>query len=136
MHIQIKATNIELTQAITDYVNKKISTIGKFVDAENPATTCYVEVGKTTQHHKHGDVFRAEVRFGLPGRDVYVTSECGDLYAAIDRVRDDVAHKLSSGKDKRRSLIRRSGAKVKDMLRAVWRRGDRGNDAVQGGEMM
>ncbi len=120
MNIQIKATNISLTDSITDYVTKKLKSIERFVDAENPDAVCHIEVGKTTAHHKNGDVYRAEVRIALPGREVYVATEEQDLYAAIDAIKDDAQHALTSSKDKKKSMMRRSGAKIKDMVRGLW----------------
>lgn len=119
MKIQIKATNTSLTPAITDYVNKRLANLARFVDTANPDTVCHVEVGKTTDHHKHGDVFRAEIRMLAPSGDIYVQAENSDLYAAIDMVRDEAFNKLSSSKDRRLSLIKRGGAKIKDVIRGI-----------------
>jgi len=117
MNIVIKCTNISLTDAIRDYINNKVSTLSKFV--ASPDTICHVEVGKTTQHHKHGEVFRAEIRLTIDGQEYYVTSEKEDLYQAIDDVKDDVFNRIVSRKEKRQTFFKRSGARLKNMLRGV-----------------
>lgn len=119
MKIQVKATNIELTEAISAYVSKRMEGLARFVDAGRPDTICHVEVAKTTGHHKNGDVFRAEVRLAAPLGDIYVTADRADLYVAIDAVRDEAFGKLSTDKDKRVSLVKRGGAKIKDMIRGI-----------------
>lgn len=119
MKTQIKATNISLTPAISDYVSKRLETLSRFVDSVNPDTVCHAEVSKTTVHHKHGDVFRAEIRMVAPSGEMYVQAERADLYAAVDAVRDEAFNKLSSGKDRRLSLIKRGGAKIKNMIRGI-----------------
>ncbi len=72
-------------------------------------------------HHKSGDVFRAEAHIVAAHRDIYADSEQGDLYAAIDVVRDEVMHRLTSDKGKRLSSIRRGGTAVKNMIKGLWR---------------
>jgi putative sigma-54 modulation protein len=121
MNIQIKGSNISLTDAIQDYVEKKLGTLSKFIDAQNPSAVCNVEVGKTSTHHKHGDVYRAEFRVALPGKNIYVQAEQSDLYAAIDKVKDEAHHALSANKDRQHSRIRRGGAKIKNMIKGLWR---------------
>ena len=115
MKINIKATGIELTQAITDYVHEKVSALEKYV--KNPDAVAQVEVGRTTAHHKSGDIFKAEVHVTGDGLDLYAVSEHSDLYAAIDEVKDEIVRNTVSEKGKRQTLTRRGGQMVKDMLR-------------------
>ncbi len=115
MRINIKATGVELTPAIAEYAEKKIATIAKFLNGADPVVQ--VEVGKTTGHHKHGEIFRAEVRLIGDGLDHYAVSEQADLYAAIDLVRDDVVQKLTHEKGKRLSLTRRGAQAVKQFAK-------------------
>lgn len=113
MKINIKATNIDLTPAISDYVEKKVSTLEKYLNGEIVAQ---VEVGKTSEHHKSGDIFRAEVHITGVGLDVYASSEQSDLYAAIDLVKEEMSTTLQRGKNKKEALYRRGARMIKDML--------------------
>src|SRR3990167_6985227 len=88
MKINIKATGIELTQAISNYAYKKISSIEKYLDKKSgPDLVAQVEVGRSTRHHKTGNIFRAEVHITGAGLDLYAVSAMEDLYAAIDVVK-------------------------------------------------
>lgn len=116
MKINIKGTGIELTPAITEYVEKKLSVVSKYM-AENDSLVAQVEVGKNSQHHKSGDVFRAEAHLIGGGIDLYAFSEQPDLYAAIDMLKDELSHKLNHLKGKRQTLMKRGGQAVKDMMR-------------------
>ncbi|MBI5799007.1 MAG: ribosome-associated translation inhibitor RaiA [Candidatus Yonathbacteria bacterium] len=118
MQIKIKTTNIELTSAIENYVEEKIWSVEKFAmphENENPVVE--VEIGKTTNHHEHGDVFRAEVNLSVRGKHFRATSEKDDLYAAIDDMRNELVRELSSHKDKTRTLVRKGAGMIKNMLR-------------------
>lgn len=117
MNINLKGTGIELTEAITDYATKKISTLEKFIDKKYAGAVFRVEVGKTTKHHKSGDVFRAEVNVTGGGLDIYSVVEADDLYTAIDLVEAEVARELVQGKSKRIKLLRRGQRAIKDLMK-------------------
>lgn len=119
MKINIKATSIELTPAISNYVNKKISSISKYIDESNKDVVAQVEVGKNTRHHKSGNIFRAEVHITGSGLDLYAVSEVGDLYAAIDIVKDEIVRNAVQSKNKRKTLARRGAELVKNMMKGI-----------------
>lgn len=118
MTTNIKATNMELTGAITDYVNKKILSIGKFVSFGEEAII-YVEVGKTTKHHKQGDYFKAEFDVTINGEKFFTDSEKSDLYKAIDDAKDEVIKKIKNKKNKRETLFKRGATSVKKMMKGI-----------------
>jgi putative sigma-54 modulation protein len=119
MNINIKGTNIGLTPAITSYIEKRLEPAGKFLEGDSSAI-CNFEVAKTSRHHKSGDIFRAEAHIVAAKRDIFVESEQGDLYAAIDVVRDEIIHRLSSDKGRRLSRMRRGGMAVKNIIKGLW----------------
>ncbi|MCX6716901.1 MAG: ribosome-associated translation inhibitor RaiA [Candidatus Taylorbacteria bacterium] len=118
MNIAIKGTSLTLTESITTYVNTRFGAVSKFVDSDD--VICHVEVGRTTRHHKNGDIFRAEVRVIIGGKEHYVTSEKEDLYVAIDEVKDSLMRDIALSKVKKTTFFRRSGAKLKNMVRGVF----------------
>jgi ribosomal subunit interface protein len=115
--INIKATNMELTSAISDYVNKRLSSIEKFIGDKE--VTGQVEVGKTNNHHKQGDVFKAEFDLYIAGDKFFASAETGDLYQAIDEAKEDIVQKITSNKDKKQTLYKRGAASVKKMLKGI-----------------
>ncbi|MEK7538981.1 MAG: ribosome-associated translation inhibitor RaiA [Patescibacteria group bacterium] len=118
MKINIKATNIELTDALSSYVNEKIRSTEKFmVPHENEDIFVQAELGKLTNHHRSGDMYRAEVNLTVRGKYFRAESEKGDLYAAIDDLRDELVRELNSNKKKDRVLLRKGAAMIKNILR-------------------
>jgi len=118
MKINIKATGIELTEAIQEYAEKKVGALEKYFKHSSDSHLVQVELGKTTNHHKEGAIFRAEIHI-TGGMDVYVASEEEDLYAAIDLMEADAARELQSEKSKRFKLLRRGQRTLKDMVRGI-----------------
>ncbi len=118
MQIKIKTTNIELTDALSSYVEEKLQSIEKFmVPHEEEEPVAYVEIGKTTNHHNRGDVFRAEVTTTVRGKQFRSSCEKSDLYAAIDDMKDELIRELNSYKNRERTLMRRGAGMIKNMLR-------------------
>lgn len=119
MNINIKTTAVTLTPAITSYVNKRLAKIASFLEDDTTAQ-CDIELGKTTEHHQKGNIFRAEIHIVAANKNAYASSEQRDLYTAIDDVRDEILRELKTDKNKRISVIRRSGARLKNMVKGLW----------------
>lgn len=122
MDIQIKATNTNLTPGITDYVEKRLSALEKYIDQEDTSIRCYVEVGRTTKHHQQGDVFRAEINLHIAGNDFRSVSETVSLHAAIDDAKDDMVRELRKHKRKQEQLLKKGGAQIKAFLKRLPKR--------------
>ena len=73
--ITLKTTNIEKTNAITEYAEKRLEGLEKFILSKKPIDLCAVEIGKTSRRHKKGEFYRAEVRLVVGGRTFYAYSE-------------------------------------------------------------
>ncbi|MEK7554622.1 MAG: ribosome-associated translation inhibitor RaiA [Patescibacteria group bacterium] len=101
MKLHLKATSIDLTEPLKIYIDEKLGGIEKFVerwDMEG-AVEIWIEVGRTTRHHKKGDVFRAEADLRLPGKVLRAEEEDFDLRVAIDRVRDKLKREIERYKE-------------------------------------
>ena len=119
MNINIKATSLTLTPDISNYITKRLDAVTKFFRHDSSAR-CEVEIGRTSAHHKNGEVFRAEVHISAKGEDLYASAEEEDIYRAIDAVRDEILREARSSKAKKISLVRRSGMMVKNLMKGMW----------------
>lgn len=80
MKILIKATNLELTDALEAYAREKVGQLERFTDEILEAR---VEL-ETSTHHQTG-FFRCEINLDLPEMQVLrAESTEADLYEAID----------------------------------------------------
>ena len=109
---------MDMTSAIESYIDEKLASIEKFAMPHTEEELLVeVEVGKTTNHHNSGDVFRAEANVRVRGKHFRATAEESDLYAAIDAVRSELVRELNSYKGKERTLVRRGAGMIKNLLR-------------------
>ena len=119
MNTNIKTTNISLTDAISDYLSKRLEKISRII-GDDTSVQCDIELARTTTHHNKGDVFKAEAHIVGAGLNIFNATETEDLYAAIDGMRDAVLRELKSSRKKETSRIRRGGAAVKNMMKGLW----------------
>ncbi len=102
MKIKIESTGFELTPAIRELVEKKVGSLGKLIERfeEKGEAIASVEVSRTTKHHRHGDVFYAEINLNVAGKLIRAENSNIKLQAAVDIVKDKIKQELSRYKDK------------------------------------
>lgn len=91
MHIQITAKNIDLTDAIRSYVNKKIGKVKKYFDQ-------VIEVHVVLEVQKN--LHTAEVLVNAKGVFLKGLEKSEDLYASIDLAVDKIERQLVKYKEK------------------------------------
>ncbi|MDO8469505.1 MAG: ribosome-associated translation inhibitor RaiA [bacterium] len=111
MKINITATRLDLTPALKEYVEMKLGGLAKLLKRfeAKGELALFVEIARTTKHHKHGEVFYAEATLKLPGVPTLRIEEYdADARAAVDRVKDrlklDIAKHKDRGVDRTRRL--------------------------------
>lgn len=81
-----KATQIELTPEIEEYIEKKIGGLKKyFASLDKLDAEARVEVGRLTAHHRKGNIFRAEVNLSFGKQLLRAEEEGINLHEAIDK---------------------------------------------------
>lgn len=121
MRHNIKVSDFVMTPAIKDYTEKRVNHLDKFVNPDQKELPmCYVEIGKTTNHHKNGELFKAEFTLHIGGKSLRAEAEEEDLYAALDAISEKMVEELKTLKDKKISFVRRSGAKLKSFVKGFY----------------
>lgn len=94
-----------MTPSLKKYTEMKIGTLAKFVKKfeRDTESKVYVELARSSKHHKHGDVFYAEATLRIPGKTLRAEHTHSDIRAAIDVVRDTL----------NREIVKFKGAKQK-----------------------
>jgi len=122
MKINIKVTNVSLSAELTLSIEHKlVGALERLLQEKAENALCEIEVGKTTLHHRSGDIFRAEINLTSEGDHVRAVSEKSDILSAIDDVRDEVVRALKHQQSKKRDIFRRGAARVKNILKGLYR---------------
>ncbi len=107
MQINIKATNLEYTQAIKDYIQTKMEMLERYTGTKVKVINFDFEIEKTIGNQNKGEIFRAEANIQVPGTILRVEKTEKDLYKAIDKVKDHLEDVIKKYKEKK--LDRRLG---------------------------
>ena len=105
MQITTAGKQLELTAAMEQYFEKKLSNLEKFFDRIQKAV---VTLGMETRHHQKGEIFYAECKMDVPGADLFGKKTGKDIYSAIDFLRDELEAELKKYKQKLRGNEKKS----------------------------
>eukprot|EP00567_Pseudictyota_dubia_P001642 CAMPEP_0197468038 /NCGR_PEP_ID=MMETSP1175-20131217/65880_1 /TAXON_ID=1003142 /ORGANISM="Triceratium dubium, Strain CCMP147" /LENGTH=247 /DNA_ID=CAMNT_0043004133 /DNA_START=64 /DNA_END=807 /DNA_ORIENTATION=- len=98
--IVITGNNVEVTPAMSDYVNKKLErTVGKLASS-GAVKDCDVHL-VVNKNPKVKNSHRAEVVTQLKGTVIRCAEDSPDMYASIDAVTDRLARKLKRYKERK-----------------------------------
>ena len=119
LKLNIKTTNIKISDPLRNYIYEKIGTLDKFIGGHDESVQAWVEIGKPSKHHHKGPEFYAEVDIRLPGKGKVLRSEAKqwDLRLAIDQVKDELQEELKKYKGKQEARYKRGARVAKKLLR-------------------
>lgn len=101
MKVIIKATNLDLTPALKAYIEEKFNDLDRLLGRfQQDSIQARVEVGRSSRHHKHGDVFHVDANLDLPKEALRAEEDTDDAYAAIDAVKDKLKREIEKYKEK------------------------------------
>jgi len=125
MKINLQGKNFEFTDAIRDYVFKKATNLEKLLSTMETGggeAIINFEVGKSTKHHKSGEVFHSDCLIKISGKEFYSSSDREDLYQTVDEIIDDLFGEITRNKDRKQTLFRRGASSIKKMLKGISKR--------------
>ncbi|WP_151670396.1 ribosome hibernation promoting factor [Nitrincola schmidtii] len=94
MQINITGHHVELTEAMTEYVNTKFERLERHFDN---ITNVQVTLSVEKQRHK------AEADMHVAGGEIFAQAEQDDMYAAIDAMVDKLDRQVIKHKEKMKS---------------------------------
>ena len=125
MQINLQGKNIELTEAIKDYVSKRATNLEKLlitIEEKGGEVRMNFEVGQITKHHKSGVVFEANCFVNIDGEKFHYSASKEDLYGAVDEVKESLYEEIRRFKERKQTLFKRGAASVKKMLKGLSKR--------------
>ena len=102
MKVNLLASRLDLTPSIKKFVVDKFGALERTVKAyeKEGEKTVFIEIARSTKHHKQGDVFYAEATLGLPGKTLRAEHVHSDIRVAVNEVRDILKEKIRDYKGK------------------------------------
>lgn len=107
----LKFTNLASSAGIENYLEKKMAQLEKYLAHVDTPHKFFVELAKTTEHHKNGKVFYAEADIVIPSGHLRATAESYDITDAIDILKEELQRQLLDLKEKRKAKDREARKK-------------------------
>ena len=117
MNITIKATGHDLTNENRALIEEKLSSVDKFLGSEVGEPMLSVEIEESLEVVRSGAKYRAEGNLSVNGKLFRAEATGETLEGAVDRVRDELSREIKRSHGKSRNMLKRGGAKIKNMLR-------------------
>lgn len=138
MRANIRQKNIEVTPALREYIEEKIICVAeKFLQdkASTDLPILDVEVERTTDHHRKGDVYRVAAKLCAGKQCFYANAHGADIRMACDFLEGELQREMYSRKNRVSAMFRRGARIFKKSIRfdpaaRFWRKGrirDEGN---------
>lgn len=106
MRVQVRGRNINVTDALKDYVEKRVGKLDKYIDNFGDA-----QITLTVEKDSH----RIEVTIPINGMILRGEESTGDMYTSIDLV----VEKLEKQIEKYKGKLQKRGARLADNFRAT-----------------
>jgi len=103
MKIEIKYTQFQPAGNIEEYAMKRLGSLERFLKSfeKSGEITMFVEIARSTKHHRKGDVFYAEAMFQIAGKVMRAEATGPDIRLALDEVKEKLKKEIRRDKDKR-----------------------------------
>ncbi len=111
LKIDISSKDLKLTDAIIAGVEKKIGGLDKYLQNSGGPVEVRVEVFKSSNHHKKGEIFEVVANLKLKGTLIRVETAATELYKAIDLAKDELKREITKRKAEKID-VRRSGSRT------------------------
>ncbi len=122
MKINLQGKGMEVSAAIEEYAVKKMTNLGKLltkIEENGGEVLVNFSVGRTSNHHRGGDVFRADCSISIDGENFYSGADREDMNEAIDEVKENLFREIRRAKERKKALFQRGSRAIKNMLKGI-----------------
>ncbi len=103
MQIHFKGTNYDLPANITELARKKVESLAKYIGDKKESARAYVDLGKETEAHQNGNIWRTDINFDVEGSRFYAKAVEDSIEKAIDRSVSELARELQTARKRQQS---------------------------------
>lgn len=117
MNTTTKAVNYEASDAVLKLARDRFGAVEKLLGEAKGTALLEIELGLATEHHKSGEIYRAEANLDLGGKLYRAEADADAMEKAIDKAAGELMRELRSARSRTKRLIRGAGARMKSLLR-------------------
>lgn len=117
MHINFKGSNYDLPANVSEYAQKKLEGLKKYLGKQKSEARAYVDLGKETGAHQNGTIWKTDINFDVDGNRFYAKAIEDSIEKAIDTAVSELARELRTFSERRQSLVKKGGTIIKSLMR-------------------
>ena len=122
MEIHFKSSHIkdaqdEITPEITAFAERKLIALKKYLNKVDGVTQVYVELGKITEAHQTGNVWRAQINLDSKGKRYHADATGEHMKTAVEAAIGEIEASLRKAKQRGESMLKRGGTVLKAIIR-------------------
>lgn len=118
MEVQIKAPGYTVAEETVRHIEKRADGLSRFVHEKDMDTAVVeVHIERLAEHPQQGRVWQVKLGMTSRGKTMHTEAVGEGIIEAFDIAKDEMDLRLKGLKDKRRTLLRHGGARIKQMLR-------------------
>ena len=107
MNIKIISNNLELLETYQTIIETKLQTLEKFTGQFGTKADLEVVISRITNRHETGDIFSAQAKFQIPGKDIFCEEKGQSLNEVTDKLKDHLKRLIIEKKELKRSYWRK-----------------------------
>lgn len=119
MNIKVKGVEIEITEAIKNYSEKRVlEALEKFTNSFSEKNIfAEVVLSKTNNRQTNGEIYKSSVRVSGLRKNIFAEAVKDDLYASIDELKDKLEQNISEMRDKKRTISHKIALNFKKLFK-------------------
>ncbi|MDD2677998.1 MAG: hypothetical protein PHN95_01105 [Candidatus Pacebacteria bacterium] len=114
MDIKITPVNINLLSQQEDYLLKKLKGLAKFSKSFGEKNDLFVTVGKIFPQQETGEIFFAEAKFSIPGKDIVCKVKGSSIKEIANRLKLNLRRLMVENRKTKQSRFRRLARLLKE----------------------
>ncbi len=117
MNITTKTPNYEASEKALAFAKDRFGSVARLLGNDESAALLEIELGRSTEHHKSGQIYRAEANLEAGGKLYRAVAEGDAIEKAIDKAAGELSREVKKARGRTKRLIRGAGAQMKSWLR-------------------
>jgi len=117
MQIQFKTPGHELPPEVVAHIESRVESFSRFTGAASESAVADVHIERIAEHPQQGKIWRVKLGVTSNGKTMHTEQVGETITEAFDLAKDEMILRLTDLKDKKRTLLRRGGSKIKSWLR-------------------
>lgn len=117
MNINFRGKDVELTQDLKDFTEKKIVALGKLLG--NGEINAHVDFSMDSNHHVNGDHYKVSVEVVGPGFRYFTEQVAKDHKTAVNQVKEELQKQINAKKGSDLSKRRDAAKTVRSLKEAL-----------------